>query len=358
MPKRDPLHNLQTRNQVLLERLKEGYSRNMVKTLTTALAKSEKHLRGLDVSRLDEIPFKEFKAGIDALKAAEISMMFEGITRQVEDWALLSEQQILAELEVLQSLTTKVHLKPVNTAKAFKDVLAAPMGVNGELLEPFVKNWASGAINKANNLFMKGWQEGATVQDMVRGLRGSRAGRFKDGIVEATSREAKTVVRTATQHIAVASRMELYHANGDLIKRYRYIATLDTRTSTRCRDLDKEVFELGKGPLPPQHPACRSSTVPELPAVFDIFNEGATRASIDGPVDADLDYYGWLKGQDAGFQDTALGPARGKLFRDGGLTTEDFKRLQLNTNFEPMTLKEMKAVAPAAFKNAGLLPDE
>ena len=45
-------------------------------------------------------------------------------------------------------------------------------------------------------------------------------------------------------------------------KRYRYVATLDSRTSPICRSLDGREFKYGKGPTPPQHFNCRSTTVP------------------------------------------------------------------------------------------------
>ena len=53
-----------------------------------------------------------------------------------------------------------------------------------------------------------------------------------------------------------------YKANQDVTKRYRYVATLDSRTSPICRSLDGREFAYGKGPTPPQHFNCRSTTVP------------------------------------------------------------------------------------------------
>ena len=45
---------------------------------------------------------------------------------------------------------------------------------------------------------------------------------------------------------------------------------------------------------------------------------------------------------------------RAKLFEKGGLSAAEFGRLNLGRNFEPMTLDEMRAVNPTAFKRAGL----
>ncbi|MNR66542.1 hypothetical protein D3C85_1900820 [compost metagenome] len=71
---------------------------------------------------------------------------------------------------------------------------------------------------------------------------------------------------------------------------------------------------------------------------------------------ADLSYYNWLKQQPASFQDRAIGPVRAKLFREGGLSIERFAELQLDRNFSPLTLAQMKAIEPLAFERAGLTP--
>lgn len=99
---------------------------------------------------------------------------------------------------------------------------------------------------------------------------------------------------------------------------------------------------------------CRSTTVPVLDDSLDFLDEGASRASQDGPIDANTTYYSWLKRQNAAFQDSAIGPTRGKLLRDGGLTSDEFARLNLNRNFEPLTLAEMEAKAPEVFEMAGV----
>ena len=70
------------------------------------------------------------------------------------------------------------------------------------------------------------------------------------------------LVRTSINQVANTASQQVYEANQDITKRYRYVATLDTRTSSICRALDGREFEYGKGPMPPQHFNCRSTTVP------------------------------------------------------------------------------------------------
>jgi hypothetical protein len=93
--------------------------------------------------------------------------------------------------------------------------------------------------------------------------------------------------------------------------------------------------------------------VPVLRPPFDALDEGGTRIA-KGPdgseiVPAEMTYYEWLKTQPAGFQDDAIGPVRGRLLQEGGLTAKQFSDWNLGTNFTPLTLDEMKAKEPEVF---------
>ena len=166
-------------------------------------------------------------------------------------------------------------------------------------------------------------------------------------LTQATNNQVITLVRTSVNQVANAASQQVYQANQDITQKYRYVATLDARTSSICRALDGREFEYGKGPTPPQHFNCRSTTVP----VIDYDALGFTppppgkRASMDGPVPADLSYGQWLAKQDAATKAEVLGKEKvpyfnklvekyggkdaiAKLVRDDGseLTLEQLKR--------------------------------
>ena len=117
-----------------------------------------------------------------------------------------------------------------------------------------------------------------------------------------------------------------------------------------CRSLDgkKIKFTDKLQPKPPFHYQCRTSVSPWLSPEFDIFDEGATRASngADGgkQVSADLSYYQWLKQQPAAYQDEALGKTKGAIFRNAGLTPEQFRAITVDDLGRPLTLEEMAAM--------------
>ena len=162
------------------------------------------------------------------------------------------------------------------------------------------------------------------------------------------------LVRTSINQVANAASQQVYEANQDITKKYRYIATLDTRTSAICRALDGREFEYGKGPTPPQHFNCRSTTVPVLD--YDQLGKdlgikdlepppSGKRAASGGMVPSDTTYGEWLKKQPRSVQNDAIGAdkvpyfnkladkygprdAMAKLVRDDGseLTLEQLRK--------------------------------
>ena len=140
----------------------------------------------------------------------------------------------------------------------------------------------------------------------------------------------------------------------DIIAGEQWNATLDQRTCVRCGSLDNRTFKRGKGPMEPLHVNCRCVRIPLLSDEFRFLDEGAKRSSKDGPVDAGISYFAWLKQQPAAFQDSVLGPSRGALLRNGGLTAERFAQLQLDRRWEALTLDELRELDPVAFTRAGI----
>ena len=75
--------------------------------------------------------------------------------------------------------------------------------------------------------------------------------------------KARRLIRTESCFLSGELTAQAYEECG--IKKYRYVATLDLRTSKICRELDGKVFlvsqrQAGKN-YPPMHPWCRSTTI-------------------------------------------------------------------------------------------------
>ena len=143
-------------------------------------------------------------------------------------------------------------------------------------------------------------EEAKTVKQLI--AAGGQATAVADNQVIA-------LVRTSINQVANTASQQVYEANQDITPRYRYVATLDTRTSAICRALDGREFEYGKGPLPPQHFNCRSTTVPviDYKALGFTPPPSGTRASADGQVPVNESYGQWLAKQPLPVKAKALG---------------------------------------------------
>ena len=143
-------------------------------------------------------------------------------------------------------------------------------------------------------------EEAKTVKQLI--AAGGQATAVADNQVIA-------LVRTSINQVANTASQQVYEANQDITPRYRYVATLDTRTSAICRALDGREFEYGKGPTPPQHFNCRSTTVPviDYQALGFTPPPAGTRASVDGQVPVNESYGQWLAKQPLAVKAKALG---------------------------------------------------
>ncbi|ASY62511.1 Phage protein [Sinorhizobium sojae CCBAU 05684] len=243
-------------------------------------------------------------------------------------------------------------IKPTS-AQLYAAVTARPF--NGLLLRDWYKDLEAGAYRRLRDSIRMGYVEGRTTDQIVRDIRGTRAQRYKDGILEISRRGAEATVRTAINHTATVARNETYKANSDVIKGVVWVATLDHRTTAVCRGRDGKVYPLDSGPRPPAHINCRSSTAPVLKSWKEMginlkeAPEG-TRASMDGQVPASMTYSDWLRKQPKEVQDDILGVAKAKLFRSGGLTLDRF----VDAKGHEYTLAELAKRESEAFAKAGI----
>lgn len=204
-----------------------------------------------------------------------------------------------------------------------------------------------------------GFVQGETTFKVLQRIRGTKAAGYRDGLLKVTDNDIKALVRTGLQHAAMQARQAVWDRNSDIVPSVQWVATLDNRTTIQCQSLDGHQFPRDKGPRPPIHINCRSSVVAVLDKRFAALSEDQTRSARGesgkaGQVSAKESYYSWLKKQPAAFQDSALGPTRAKLLRDGGLSADEFAKLQLDKSFQPLTLEEMRKLEPTAFEKAGI----
>jgi SPP1 gp7 family putative phage head morphogenesis protein len=207
---------------------------------------------------------------------------------------------------------------------------------NGEVVSKAFRGIAVDQSERFSQVVRQGLLTGEPTPDIAKRLIGSlqfgeRAKTPKQLIAaggQATAvadNQVMALVRTSINQVANTASQQVYEANQDITPRYRYVATLDTRTSSICRALDGQEFEYGKGPLPPQHFNCRSTTVPVIDYKALGFDPPppSKRAAAGGMVPTSVSYGEWLKEKRPGETDadllvrqaTALGASKVPYFR-------------------------------------------
>tara|TARA_R100000152_G_C6777901_1_gene208110 strand:- start:1046 stop:3196 length:2151 start_codon:yes stop_codon:yes gene_type:complete len=144
--------------------------------------------------------------------------------------------------------------------------------------------------------FAAGQKISARAMALAGGEKGTRL----------ANHQIMSLVRTSVNQVSNTASQETYKANSAITKKYRYVATLDSRTTLLCASKDGKLFDYEEGPMPPLHFNCRSTTVPVIDwdglekdygivAPDKIEGVGqAKRASKDGPVPANEKYGDWL----------------------------------------------------------------
>jgi SPP1 gp7 family putative phage head morphogenesis protein len=196
---------------------------------------------------------------------------------------------------------------------------------NGEVVSKAFRGIAVDQAERFSQVVRQGLLTGEPTPDIAKRLIGSlefgeRARNVRQLIAaggQATAvadNQVITLVRTSVNQVANTASQQVYEANQDITKKYRYVATLDTRTSSICRALDGREFEYGRGPMPPQHFNCRSTTVPIIDPDILPPSTTATRASAAGQVPVNMSYGEWLSNQDLPTKAKALGASKVAYF--------------------------------------------
>ncbi|MCY1388618.1 hypothetical protein D9M71_33930 [compost metagenome] len=290
----------------------------------------------------------------------------QAVTQSLDEIAVyeIGFQQRLFTAVIPPQVLVAVPLASVTLDQVREIAFRRPF--QGRLLSEWLADLETTRAARVRDAIRIGMVEGQTTPEIVRRIMGIRSEGFADGLLNRSRQDIEAMVRTAIGHTTGAARDAFYAANDDLIAGEQWLSTLDSRTSEGCRIRDRLKYTAGThkpvghsvpwGAGPGRlHWQCRSTSTPitkswqELGLDIDEIDEG-TRASMDGQVPASTTYGEWLERQSAARQDQVLGPERGKLMRQGGLTMDRF----YNDKGRYLTLDELKERDAAAFEKAGL----
>lgn len=284
---------------------------------------------------------------------ADIKAIQSDINRQFID-ELYEQLELFAETEGEFQVTQLDdvaegfdNIRPSPTqlwAAVATNPLVFPDSNVNQSMKTFFNNWSTAEIKRTQNIISTGFVTGETTDSIARRITGKG-----NHIDKATRRNTRTLVRTATNHVSNQARTRTIEENSKVTKGYEWLSVLDDRTSAPCRSLDGKVFlTRNKGkeyqPKPPYHPGCRSTIVPVLDNRFNFLEKDATRSSVDGPINAEVSYYQFLKDKvktNPDFVERTLGAKRAELFKRGDISASDFAKLTVDEKFRPLTIDEI-----------------
>lgn len=382
------------RHQVMLLRA----ANRLAREANDRLAFTEAELRALIATHYGDIPDTSGSAqnlAIDALVGLMLQVRGEAWDAVVTAWLAELNAIVRAEVDLLEAIYNDASPVDLELASATAAGIVAGSRWQGRTVRQHLaqQRQADGALIRA--AISTAVEQGETPTVAARILTGTRSQNGRNGALQRTRNQVLTNAKTSVASTTNAARGRFSRANVHVIKKEKFIAVLDGRTTPVCRANSAKVFNQGEGPEPPLHHRCRSIRIPlvdtgdlgsratnpttekgllreyrdangltnirsraDLPrghkGAYDAFKRRRIR-ELAGPIEpADISYQDWLRRQPVQFQEDVLGVQKAKLFRDGQLDLDRF----VDDAGDELSLFEMAQRDAEAFRAAGLDPKD
>ncbi len=362
------------RNAVDLNRFSNSVAKRIAVTYNDLILEAVDRLRGIDelsapakAARLRVI-LAQLKESLDGWAGASTAFAVEELQGLAVLQSEFVEEQLRKALPLeLRDQIRSIQISPqfaqsvatvdptaINVVSLSDDLQAAVTGApatfqltaaqgttitlpNGKVLEKSFRGLAESQADLFAKTVRNGLLTGESTDKLARRLKGRlrfgqpgsarQIAQAGGEVTAVANHQVMALVRTSVNQVANTSSQQTYEANQSVTSRYRYIATLDSRTSPICRALDGQEFDYGKGPVPPQHFNCRSTTVPLIdyerlgiprPTSNRLRRPNTTlgplRSSAKGTVPDGQTYGEWLALQPSKTQKDVLGPEKVPYF--------------------------------------------
>jgi len=311
------LYDSLVRHQIYLQRYGNQQQQEISKKLKQFLQRSQVALSKIPADQLSE---NSLKTALQLILKDHGNTMDDIVSSIKLNLVELSKYEVDFNTEALQRHVNFNVSKPTEeqiTSALYLSKMKVADGRYFSINEIFNQFGASTAKRLADSV-SSGYVEGKSTPEIAEDLA---------SVIDQQRHNTMTLARTMTNHTAATARKISMEENKDVLDGYKWVATLDSRTSILCGGLDGKEFTFSDqdAPMPPAHYNCRSTIVPMVKEEYTLGRDIAeTRASKDGPVDGKLTYEDWLKRQPEAFQDDILGKDRADIFRQGKLSLDKF----------------------------------
>lgn len=321
---------------------------------------------GLDVSKLKEL-----------LTAKETSKTWKTLKRQGLDKYIQDnyksrisrleqiQAQIYAKAKLIypkEELQNTMCYKGVVNNSYYKAVYDTQMGTGYNFgFSEIDNNLVNSILNEkwsGKNYIERIWTNTDILADSVSQIVGGAL--LSGQSIEKTARQiqdrfdvakyyAERLVRTETNHFNNEADAMAYESMG--VDKYVFVATLDSRTSEICQEMDNKVFEYKDREVgvnyPPLHPNCRSKTRGYLGKEVEKDLQRRARNPLTGKTEIinNMSYKEWLKNYNV--VDTKNGMFRTSqnvVYNSNSLKTLNSKLVETNANQLDKLLKKYPKV--------------
>ena len=244
-----------------------------------------------------------------------------------------------------------VKIEEPKTARIVATALAVSMPIgpkqSGVTLDSIIKDYTPRETKRVLNRVSSGFSQGESIPQIITGINGTRRNRYKDGLLNITRTNAFSMTQTMMPNISSTNQGLTNNLNRDVVIGYRLVAVLDKNTTDICKGWDGTEIIYSKTqrrPRPPFHYSCRTTESPITSSKYNASTNNmriAQGANGAQKVSEKTTYYEWLKRQPADFQDDALGKGKGLIFRNAGLSTNEFRKASVRQNGASLTIDQM-----------------
>lgn len=247
----------QIKHRVALEKLKNSIAFDILKRFNLIYPQLSDILISLE-GKNQSIIIKEINKIIDK-ELKEIKKNIESTSVDIAKYEY-QFQNALIETYTTKKVSEKVISNELAKSLVFDNLMA------GELYEKTINRFGQSLKDEVEKSVRLGITNGMTAKQMSSQVKTN---------INIKRNQLDSITRTVTQSVVNSANEQSYKNNK--IKKYKYLAILDSRTTDRCKSLNNKIFEVGNGPIPPQHFNCRSFTIPIDEEIedknYDTYNE-------------------------------------------------------------------------------------
>ncbi len=317
---------------------------DLLKALQEALADVDAD--SFKVQRLDSL-----LKSVQELNTEAYAQLYGAMQDELKDY---TEYEAGFQYDLYKSVVPmSFEIARVIPEQVYAAAMAQPF--EGRLLKQWALDLGATRMRKIKDTIAIGYAQSKTTADIITDIRGTKALKYADGLLDTSRKALEPIVKTALSHTAQTTRSRFYERNKDAIGEIMWVSTLDSRTSSLCRIRDHLLYTQEHEPVGHNVPwlsgpgrlhfCCRSTSIALVKGQKKLFG---TRASVNGPVNANLSYSDWLKEQSAEVQDEILGKRRGAQYRVEGMKIDRF----VDDRGRQLTLKQLKERDERAFAQA------